>query len=345
MLGSRPRQKHKTDWVVFDDQVVSSAMVAVSQRHDQSASVMISHPLSRVCDCACVLAHSAGQGSGGRGSGQVDIFVCRGPSENRNFSCEHPHGHASPPMSEGPKTEPDSVITLRPSINYTLEMGELYDSLHESLTLPYTRIRSGKVLYLLHALLAKLVGSLSVAVKKFGELLQEHQVNLHGKQSGTGDANNLLMIDQDLLHIHTLQHKLLKLQLTLRGVPSTLKSIMSDPVLGLPSDMQVLFQRVANRASEINSEVRSLSALADLLEEEYESRRDYIHGEANTLLAIMVTICLPLQAVSGLWGVNVTVPFQTGKTDDHLWPFFVICAGSLLLALACIVVFRIKGWW
>eukprot|EP00656_Telonema_subtile_P053679 TRINITY_DN7831_c0_g1_i2.p1 TRINITY_DN7831_c0_g1~~TRINITY_DN7831_c0_g1_i2.p1 ORF type:complete len:154 (+),score=54.96 TRINITY_DN7831_c0_g1_i2:248-709(+) len=153
------------------------------------------------------------------------------------------------------------------------------------------------------------------------------------------------MIDQDLLHVHKLQHKLLKLQLTLRGVPSTLQSIMSDPVLALPSEMQVLYQRVANRAVEINSEVKAMSALADLLEEEYESRRDYIHGEANTLLAIMVTICLPLQAVSGLWGVNVTVPFQTGQNDGDYWPFVLICVGSLLVALACVVIFRLKGWW
>ena len=107
----------------------------------------------------------------------------------------------------------------------------------------------------------------------------------------------------------------------------------------------MLFQRVANKASEINAEVKSLSALADLLEEEYESRRDYIHGEANTLLAIMVTICLPLQVVSGLWGVNVTVPWQTGGDDGDYWPFMVICFGSLAVALICIVIFRLKGWW
>ena len=155
-----------------------------------------------------------------------------------------------------------------------------------------------------------------------------------------------LTLMQDLLHVHKLQHHLLKLQLTLRGVPGTLKSAQSDPLLKLPPELQVLFQRVANRATEITTEVRSLSALASLLEEEYESRRDYIHSEANTLLTIMVTICLPLQAMSGLWGVNVTVPFQTGGMDDgEYFPFVMIASASALIAIICIVIFRVKGWW
>ena len=54
----------------------------------------------------------------------------------------------------------------------------------------------GNAAYLLHAILSKLTEALSGAVTKFGELLREHQANLHGKQSGDGDANNLLMIDQ-----------------------------------------------------------------------------------------------------------------------------------------------------
>ena len=59
-----------------------------------------------------------------------------------------------------------------------------------------TAVVPGNAAYLLHAILSKLTEALSGAVTKFGELLREHQANLHGKQSGDGDANNLLMIDQ-----------------------------------------------------------------------------------------------------------------------------------------------------
>ena len=66
-----------------------------------------------------------------------------------------------------------------------------------------------------------------------------YRSNLHGKQNSAADANNLLMIDQDLLHVHKLQHKLLKLQLQLQPLPSTLTSVIADPVLAMPSEMQV----------------------------------------------------------------------------------------------------------
>jgi len=50
-------------------------------------------------------------------------------------------------------------------------------------------------------------------------------------------------------------------------------------------------------------------------------------------LTVMGTIVLPLNIVTGLWGMNVWVPWQDMEGD--LWPFFGITMSLVVFSIVC----------
>ncbi len=53
-------------------------------------------------------------------------------------------------------------------------------------------------------------------------------------------------------------------------------------------------------------------------------------------LTVLGTIVLPMNIITGLWGMNVWVPGQEHE-GDLMW-FMVITAGLLLFGLACYLI-------
>jgi magnesium transporter len=59
----------------------------------------------------------------------------------------------------------------------------------------------------------------------------------------------------------------------------------------------------------------------------------------------MATIVLPMTVVTGMWGMNVPVPGQSGVTEPpNLSWFFGITAGLVFFAIVAVILFKKIKW-
>jgi len=61
------------------------------------------------------------------------------------------------------------------------------------------------------------------------------------------------------------------------------------------------------------------------------------------VLTIISTIMLPLIVLSGLWSMNIPLPFG-GDPGGHHYFFYIIVAGLLIVVAAMLFAFRRKRW-
>ncbi len=57
-------------------------------------------------------------------------------------------------------------------------------------------------------------------------------------------------------------------------------------------------------------------------------------------LATITVVFMPYTMISGIWGMNVTVPYITADYPDTLAPFFVIVTSMFLLSFLFIGIFK-----
>jgi len=71
---------------------------------------------------------------------------------------------------------------------------------------------------------------------------------------------------------------------------------------------------------------------------------DHKMNEAMKCFGAVVTIVLPLTVITGMWGMNVQVPGQTGiAPDGNLW-FLAIILGFVIWIVTAAIVFKYKRW-
>ena len=63
--------------------------------------------------------------------------------------------------------------------------------------------------------------------------------------------------------------------------------------------------------------------------------------KAMKIFSSVATLFMPLTLASGLFGMNVIVPFQNVPS---LWPFFAIIGVMMLIAVVMGVYFKKKKW-
>ena len=64
-------------------------------------------------------------------------------------------------------------------------------------------------------------------------------------------------------------------------------------------------------------------------------------NQVMKLLTVMSTIFLPLTVLTGMWGMNITIPHFPGGTDAQFWWIFGL---MIVICLAMLVFFRRNKW-
>ena len=59
------------------------------------------------------------------------------------------------------------------------------------------------------------------------------------------------------------------------------------------------------------------------------------------LLTVMSTIFLPLTVLTGMWGMNITIPHFPGGADAQVWWIF---GRMIAICAAMLVFFRRNNW-
>ncbi|MFH0776878.1 MAG: magnesium/cobalt transporter CorA [Patescibacteria group bacterium] len=108
----------------------------------------------------------------------------------------------------------------------------------------------------------------------------------------------------------------------------------------LPESLEAYFDDVVDKIEKQWNSLDSLKEVADTLQDANESLISHRSGETIKVLTIFSVIMLPLTLISGIFGMNVALPFQKHPAG------FVIVAGVMITTLLTMVFyFKWKKWW
>lgn len=108
----------------------------------------------------------------------------------------------------------------------------------------------------------------------------------------------------------------------------------------LPEALEVYFDDVVDKIEKQWNSLDSLKEVADTLQDANESLISHRSGETIKVLTIFSVIMLPLTLVSGLFGMNVILPYQ-----EHSQAFLGIAGAMLAIVVAMFLFFKWKRWW
>ena len=108
----------------------------------------------------------------------------------------------------------------------------------------------------------------------------------------------------------------------------------------LPETLEVYFDDVVDKIEKQWNSLDSLKEVAETLQDANESLISHRSGETIKVLTIFSVIMLPLTLISGIFGMNVGLPFQ-----EHPTAFLVISATMVAIVFAMFAYFKWKKWW
>lgn len=147
-----------------------------------------------------------------------------------------------------------------------------------------------------------------------------------------------------------LQHDLLKDLLLLKKNIITFRRILSPerPVISslehknkkfLPEHLEVYFDDVVDKIEKLWSSLDSLKEVAESLQGANESLIGHRTGDTIKVLTVFSVIMLPLTLISGIYGMNIKLPFMTDNDA------FLFVAGTMIfVAVGMLMYFRYKKW-
>ena len=107
----------------------------------------------------------------------------------------------------------------------------------------------------------------------------------------------------------------------------------------LPTDLEVYFDDVVDKIEKLWNSLDSLKEVAETLQDANESLIGHRTENTIKVLTVFSVIMLPLTLVSGIFGMNVKLPFM-----NHPLAFPVISGVMVLIAVIMFVFFRWKRW-
>ncbi len=108
----------------------------------------------------------------------------------------------------------------------------------------------------------------------------------------------------------------------------------------LPETLEVYFDDVVDKIEKQWSSLDSLKEVAETLQDANESLISHRSGETIKVLTIFSVIMLPLTLISGIFGMNVELPFTENPQT------FVGIAGVMItIAVIMFIYFKWRKWW
>jgi magnesium transporter len=108
----------------------------------------------------------------------------------------------------------------------------------------------------------------------------------------------------------------------------------------LPETLEVYFDDVVDKIEKQWNSLDSLKEVADTLQDANESLISHRSGETIKVLTIFSVIMLPLTLISGIFGMNVVLPYQENSQS-----FLGIAGVMLSVVIAMFLYFKWRKWW
>ena len=116
-------------------------------------------------------------------------------------------------------------------------------------------------------------------------------------------------------------------------------TLTNRPCALLSPDTQLYFRDVYDHVLRINESLENYRELLGSTMDSYLSQVSNRLGMVTKALSLVATLSIPFVVVSGMWGMNVAVPFA--DSAGGFWVLLVLQAG---VALALVAFLRWRGW-
>ncbi|MDX6553607.1 MAG: magnesium transporter, partial [Gaiellales bacterium] len=107
----------------------------------------------------------------------------------------------------------------------------------------------------------------------------------------------------------------------------------------LPEHLEVYFDDIVDSAERIWDQLDNYKEVIEALEQTNETVIAHKQNDILRVLTVFSAVVLPLTLISGIFGMNVPIPFQR---DAH--SFWDIIVGMVLIAGSLLGYFRYKRW-
>jgi len=107
----------------------------------------------------------------------------------------------------------------------------------------------------------------------------------------------------------------------------------------ISDEMEVYFGDIVDHAEKVSD---ILGTCLELIESLYQSYQSLMSNKINDVMRILTTISviiMPLTLISGIYGMNINLPFQTSE-----YAFIIVIEAMLFISLVMLIFFRKKDW-
>jgi magnesium transporter len=139
--------------------------------------------------------------------------------------------------------------------------------------------------------------------------------------------------------ISLLRRDIMAFRRIIRHQPDIIKSLEVRDYLFLREDLDVYFGDIGDHIGKISETLDEYKEVVEGLNDTSDSLFSHRTNEVMKMLTILGTVILPLLVISGLFGMNVPLPFQ-----ESAFAFLFIILVTLCISGGMLAYFRYRRW-
>ena len=220
---------------------------------------------------------------------------------------------------------PDYIVSLHKGELWPIT--KLFEAVQSSDRLKAENLGNGPG-YLLYKLVDKLVDSCFPLVYKVERNVQEIETKIFESRVRE-TVFDLSIMRRDIIAFR----RIVKPQIP---VISRLEYIKNRII---PEDLDVYFSDISDHLGKIWDSLEDQKTITESLNDTHMSLTSYQTSEVMKVLTIISVIMLPLTLVSGIYGMNIELPFQ-----HNAHSFVIVASFMFTVAVGMLAAFRLQRW-
>jgi magnesium transporter len=220
---------------------------------------------------------------------------------------------------------PDYLVSLHKGELWPIT--KLFEAVQSSDRLKAENLGNGPG-YLLYKLIDKLVDSCFPLVYKIERNVQEIEAKIFESRVRE-TVFELSIMRRDIIAFR----RIIKPQIPVISRLEYLKSRI------VPEELDVYFSDISDHLSKIWDSLEDQKTITESLNDTHTSLTSYQTSEVMKVLTIISVIMLPLTLVSGIYGMNINLPFQHSTHS-----FAIVVSFMFIVAVGMLAAFRLQRW-
>lgn len=186
--------------------------------------------------------------------------------------------------------------------------------------------------YLLYEIISLLFESIFKTTDKIQKSIRRVEMEIFESKRAKDELFNIMVLKKNVITLR-------KILLPQRSVIAALEHKQKR---FLPADLVIYFDDVVDQIESLWNILETQKEIVESLEDTNESLLSHNINETIRTLTVFSAIMLPLTFVTGLFGMNVKLPFvEAMNMDQHFWTVLIMMGVIITVMLA---LFKWKRW-